>query len=114
MVVEALVPSACFIVGRLGQTPSKNCRLTETAYNLGKRPGKQTASPTGPGCLIRPYGRVTISRMFPFTGLPSYCRSFGRIDIGSYVRVGAGAVVIKSVADGLTVVGNPAHPIERN
>jgi len=38
----------------------------------------------------------------------------GRIDIGSYVRVGAGAVVIKSVADGLTVVGNPAHPIERN
>ena len=38
----------------------------------------------------------------------------GRIDIGSYVRVGAGAVVIKSVADGLTVVGNPARPIERN
>jgi len=69
---RASVPDAVYL----------NRRLTETAYNLGKRPGKQTASPTGPGCLIRPYGRVTISRIFPFTGLPSYWRSFGRIDIG--------------------------------
>jgi sugar O-acyltransferase (sialic acid O-acetyltransferase NeuD family) len=38
----------------------------------------------------------------------------GKIDIGNYVRVGAGAVVIKSVANGLTVVGNPARSIERN
>lgn len=33
--------------------------------------------------------------------------------IGARVMVGAGAVVVKPVADGLTVVGNPARPMER-
>lgn len=33
--------------------------------------------------------------------------------IGAGVTVGAGAVVVGPVADGLTVVGNPARPLER-
>jgi len=33
--------------------------------------------------------------------------------IGAYVMVGAGAVVVKPVADGQTVVGNPAAPLVR-
>jgi len=35
------------------------------------------------------------------------------IVIGERVRIGAGAVVVKPVDDGLTVVGNPARPPER-
>jgi len=35
------------------------------------------------------------------------------IAIGHQVCVGAGAVVVKPVADGLTVVGNPARPLNR-
>lgn len=35
------------------------------------------------------------------------------ISIGSRVRIGAGAVVVGSVDDGLTVVGNPARPMEQ-
>lgn len=33
------------------------------------------------------------------------------MEIGRYVTVGAGAVVVKSAADGLTLVGNPAAPM---
>lgn len=32
------------------------------------------------------------------------------VTIGNRVFIGAGAVVVKSIADGLTVVGNPARP----
>ncbi|MGF2120299.1 serine O-acetyltransferase [Enterococcus casseliflavus] len=35
----------------------------------------------------------------------------GDITIGDNAKIGAGAVVIKSVAEGQTVVGNPAKPI---
>ncbi len=35
------------------------------------------------------------------------------ITIGSNVKIGAGAVVINDVPDGVTVVGNPAKPLER-
>lgn len=33
--------------------------------------------------------------------------------LGAGVTVGAGAVVVKSIADGLTVVGNPATPLSK-
>ena len=33
--------------------------------------------------------------------------------VGAGVMVGAGAVVVKPIADGLTVAGNPARPLER-
>jgi serine O-acetyltransferase len=35
----------------------------------------------------------------------------GPLIIGSDVNIGAGSVVVKDVADGLTVVGNPAKPL---
>lgn len=35
------------------------------------------------------------------------------VAIGERVRVGAGAVVIKSIDDDLTVVGNPARPLDK-
>ena len=38
----------------------------------------------------------------------------GGITIGDNVTIGAGAVVIKSVPDNCTVVGNPAKPISHN
>ena len=36
------------------------------------------------------------------------------ISIGRDVRVGAGAVVVRHIADGLTVVGNPARDMKRS
>jgi len=36
------------------------------------------------------------------------------ICIGAGCVVGAGAVVVKDVADGMVVVGNPAHPLVKN
>ena len=36
-----------------------------------------------------------------------------RITIGNKVIVGAGAVVVKDVPDGVTVVGNPAHILDK-
>lgn len=36
------------------------------------------------------------------------------ISIGRDVRIGAGAVVVRHVADGLTVVGNPARDMKRS
>jgi acetyltransferase-like isoleucine patch superfamily enzyme len=35
------------------------------------------------------------------------------ISIGRDAVIGAGAVVVADVADGVTVVGNPARPLER-
>lgn len=35
----------------------------------------------------------------------------GNISLGDGCRVGAGSIVLESVADGVTVVGNPARPI---
>jgi maltose O-acetyltransferase len=35
------------------------------------------------------------------------------IRIGNNVRVGAGAVVTRDVADGLTVIGVPAKPLSK-
>lgn len=37
----------------------------------------------------------------------------GPIMVGKAARVGAGAVVTSDVEDGVTVVGNPAHPIKK-
>lgn len=34
-----------------------------------------------------------------------------KISVGAWATVGAGAVVVKDVPPGVTVVGNPAHPI---
>jgi len=40
------------------------------------------------------------------------CRVLGSIKIGDDVKVGANAVVLDDVADGVTVVGVPARPVE--
>lgn len=39
---------------------------------------------------------------------------FGGIRIGNHVTIGAGAVVMKDVPDGCTVVGNPARIVRQN
>ena len=46
-----------------------------------------------------------------YVGINSVLRN--RIKIGKKAFVGMGAVVTKSVEDGITVVGNPAKPFER-
>lgn len=55
-------------------------------------------------------GGVTVGRE-SWVGIGSAVRE--GVTIGHQVCVGAGAVVVKSIADGLTVVGNPARPLER-
>lgn len=39
---------------------------------------------------------------------------FGGIRVGNHVTIGAGAVVMKDVPDGCTVVGNPARIVRQN
>ena len=51
-------------------------------------------------------GRVRIGRL---CYLGANCSIVGDIDIGDRVMIGMGAVVLKSVESGLTMVGNPAH-----
>jgi serine O-acetyltransferase len=55
-------------------------------------------------------GNVTVAR---FARLHTGAVVKNRIRIGLDATVGAGAVVIKDVAEGTTVVGNPARPIDQ-
>lgn len=79
----------------------------------------------GTGVTIR--NSVTIGNVVDSNGIPSAspvicddvelgagCLVLGPIVIGARARVGAGSVVVKDVAPGATVVGNPARPIESN
>lgn len=61
-----------------------------------------------PGVAIA--GGVTIGRR---TLIGIGARVLPGVTIGDDVVVGGGAVVVSDVADGVTVVGNPARPIER-
>ncbi|PKK98005.1 MAG: hypothetical protein CVV57_09300 [Tenericutes bacterium HGW-Tenericutes-2] len=60
-----------------------------------------------PGTYI--YGSVTIGKN---CWISTSCIR-DQITIGDNVTVGMGAVVTKSVANGVTVIGNPARPFER-
>lgn len=55
-------------------------------------------------------GGVTVGRE-SWVGIGAAVRE--GVTIGHQVCIGAGAVVVKSIADGQTVVGNPARPLER-
>ncbi|MFE2008526.1 acetyltransferase [Pseudomonas guariconensis] len=55
-------------------------------------------------------GGVTIGDL-SWIGMGACIRQM--IHVGSNVVIGAGAVVLKPVADGVTAVGMPAHPLER-
>jgi sugar O-acyltransferase (sialic acid O-acetyltransferase NeuD family) len=59
-----------------------------------------------PGVTIA--GEVQIGN---YTAIGANATILPRLKIGSGVIVGAGAVVTRSVPDGITVVGNPARPL---
>jgi sugar O-acyltransferase (sialic acid O-acetyltransferase NeuD family) len=91
--VEAVLGDACIV--NTGATVDHECRL---GHGVHVCPGAHLA-----GCV------VVGDDVMIGTGaivLP-------RITIGDGARVGAGAVVTRDVPPGVTVVGNPAHPIER-
>lgn len=92
--------------------------------NIGARLGKAVIINTaatvdhdgriGDGAHISPgahlAGAVTVGRG-SWIGIGAAVRE--GVTIGHQVCVGAGAVVVKSVDDGLTVVGNPARSLKR-
>lgn len=61
-----------------------------------------------PGAMLA--GAVTVGDR-SWVGIGACARQL--VGIGSDVIVGAGAVVIRSISDSCTVVGNPAHPLVR-
>jgi sugar O-acyltransferase (sialic acid O-acetyltransferase NeuD family) len=61
-----------------------------------------------PGAVV--CGFVTVGRE-SWIGAGAVVRD--HLAIGRQVMVGAGAIVLKDVPDGLTVVGNPAAPLEK-
>ena len=91
--VDAVVGDAGII--NTGATVDHDCVL---AHAVHVSPGANLA------------GDVAVG-MCSWVGVGSAVRQGGRI--GAYAMVGAGAVVVKPVADGQTVVGNPAAPLVR-
>lgn len=61
-----------------------------------------------PGTMLA--GAVTVGDR-SWVGIGACARQLVRI--GSDVVVGAGAVVVRSISDSCTVVGNPARPLVR-
>lgn len=74
-----------------------NCRIHE-GVTIGATNGSNKAALIGDNCFIGSGAKV-----------------IGEVELGNNVTIGAGAVVIKSVADNnVTLVGNPAHPVNYN
>lgn len=75
----------------------------------------------GPNCLL--FQQVTLGTMRKTGGAPvlgghvdvgAGAKVLGDITVGANARIGANAVVVSDVADGSTVVGIPARPIEES
>ena len=90
--VDAVLGAA--VIVNTGATVDHDCRLADGVHIA---PGAHLSGDVhvGVGCCI---------------GVGA-CVKQG-IHIGSDVIVGAGAVVVSDISDGMTVVGNPARPVE--
>ena len=89
--VDVAVGRACVI--NTGAIVEHDCRLADGVHiapgaRLAGEVQVGTASMIGMGAIVIP-----------------------RVRIGSHAVIGAGAVVLNDVADGTTVVGNPARPL---
>jgi len=91
--VDAVLGQACII--NTGATVDHDCRIDHAVH-------------ISPGAHLS--GAVSVG-MGSWIGVGSAVKQ--GISIGSRVLVGAGAVVVNAVADGLTVVGNPARPLQK-
>ena len=89
--LDAVLGEACII--NTGATVDHDCRLGHAVH-------------ASPGAHLS--GNVTVGDC-SCVGVGAIVRQ--GIRIGADVMVGAGAVVVKSVANGQTVVGNPARPM---
>lgn len=84
---------ACIV--NTGATLDHDCRLADGVH-------------VAPGAHLA--GGVTVGEA-TWIGVGAAVREY--VTIGNRVFIGAGGVVVKSVPDGLTVVGNPARPLQR-
>lgn len=91
--VDAEIGTACIV--NTGATVDHDCAL---AHGVHICPGTHLS------------GNVTVGAC-SWVGVGTAVRQGTRIGAG--VTVGAGAVVVKSIPDGLTVVGNPAAPLAK-
>lgn len=100
-----------------------SCILAGAVVNAGARIGSgvilNTACSVDHDCMIGPGVHVSPGAHLAghvwvgagtWLGIGSIVRD--EVRIGAMVTVGAGAVVVKDVADGLCVVGVPARPLE--
>ena len=91
--VDAVIGDACII--NTGASVDHDCVLADGVH-------------VSPGARLS--GMVTVGAC-SWIGVGAAVRQLTRIGAG--VMVGAGAVVVNPVADGQTVVGNPARPLSR-
>lgn len=112
------------IVSRHASLGAGTVVLAGAVINVGARLGDATVVNTGatvdhdceladgvhvgPGAHLA--GGVRVGDL-AWIGVGAAVREY--VTIGNRVCVGAGAVVVKSVADDLTVAGNPARPLEK-
>lgn len=102
---EATIKGGCFIGHTVGIIIGANVIIEKGCFLFG---GVTVSAGRHPGIDTADMGTLLVGEN---TRIYTGAKVIGSLNIGSNVTIGANAVVLKSIADGLTVVGVPARPV---